>query len=386
MIIPKHVKYILNTLEENGHSAHMVGGCVRDMLLNRRISDYDITTSATPQEVTEIFGRTIPTGIKHGTVTVVKNGKFCEVTTYRTDNGYSDGRHPDEVLFSKSLATDLSRRDFTVNAMACDLRGNITDLFGGVEDLNRGIIRCVGNPNDRFSEDALRMFRAIRFCAQLGFIVEEETKKAILNNASRCDLLSAERVSIEFMKTLVSKNPDRVSDMLILMGKYLNVRDVRISGLDSARSYDRIGLISYILKKENMIEDVGEFLRSLRFDSKTVKRVVMAQTERRPHSIEDWKLSLYELGEGASFMLAGICRYEGDKKAYSLLQDAIYDGGWRFAHLDISGDDIEKAGVERLKIGRTFDYLIREVIKDKSKNKKEELLKLIKEQLCTRLP
>ena len=183
--LPEDVKAILHTLQEAGYEAYAVGGCIRDSLLGRRPDDWDITTSAKPQETKALFGKTIDTGIQHGTVTVMRHGRGYEVTTYRVDGEYEDGRHPKEVTFTASLKEDLKRRDFTVNAMAYNEKDGLVDLFGGRQDLEQKIIRCVGEANERFEEDALRIMRAVRFSAQLGFSIEERTKEAIRGHAGR---------------------------------------------------------------------------------------------------------------------------------------------------------------------------------------------------------
>ncbi len=205
---------ILKTLEGAGFAACFVGGCVRDTLLGRPVHDWDITTSALPEEIMALFPRCIPTGIKHGTVTVLLRGESFEVTTFRRDGAYHDGRHPDDVVFVPDLEEDLARRDFTINAMAMHLDGSITDCFNGKADLKRGIIRCVGDPERRFREDALRMLRAWRFSAQLGFQIEDDTARAIRENAGLCRLLSRERVCAEAEKTLLSPRPETLSVML----------------------------------------------------------------------------------------------------------------------------------------------------------------------------
>lgn len=204
---------ILQTLRRAGYEAWYVGGCVRDTLLGRPIHDWDITTSALPEQVMKCFRRCVPTGIRHGTVTVLTEQGQAEVTTYRTDGDYPDGRHPAQVTFVRNLTEDLARRDFTVNAMAMDEKGNIVDLYGGKEDLQNKLLRCVGDPEKRFREDALRMLRAIRFSAQLNFTVEENTGKAIEKLGSLCCGLSAERIRDEIEKTLLSPSPERVKAM-----------------------------------------------------------------------------------------------------------------------------------------------------------------------------
>lgn len=206
--MPKAVGEIIEVLEAAGFEAFAVGGCVRDAVLGREPADWDITTSAMPEQVKSLFSRTIDTGIQHGTVTVMKDHVGYEVTTYRIDGEYEDARHPKEVSFTSNLVEDLKRRDFTINAMAYNDRAGIVDEFDGIGDLERGVIRCVGNAMDRFSEDALRMLRAVRFSAQLGFAIDEDTRAAIAKLAPNLEKISAERIQVELVKLLTSAHPD----------------------------------------------------------------------------------------------------------------------------------------------------------------------------------
>ena len=208
--LPEKVKYIIDTIMEAGYEAYAVGGCIRDSILLREPSDWDITTSASPYQVKELFRRTLDTGIKHGTVTVMLDKEGFEVTTYRIDGEYEDGRHPKEVTFTRNLTEDLKRRDFTINAMAYNEKDGLVDIFGGLEDIRRRTVRCVGNPLERFSEDALRMMRAVRFSAQLGYRIEEETSNAIRVLASDLKKISAERIQTELVKLLTSPHPDNL--------------------------------------------------------------------------------------------------------------------------------------------------------------------------------
>ncbi|MBP3577113.1 MAG: CCA tRNA nucleotidyltransferase [Lachnospiraceae bacterium] len=208
--VPEKVNIIIETLLAHGYEAYAVGGCVRDSLLGREADDWDITTSASPYEVKALFRRTIDTGIQHGTVTVMLDKEGFEVTTYRIDGEYEDGRHPKEVLFTKNLEEDLKRRDFTINAMAYNDQAGMVDIFGGVKDLADKIIRCVGTAGDRFDEDALRIMRAFRFSAQLGFSIEESTRIAAMERAENLKKISAERIRVELTKLLVSAHPDRL--------------------------------------------------------------------------------------------------------------------------------------------------------------------------------
>lgn len=208
--LPKKVSTIINRLLQHGYEAYAVGGCVRDSVLGKIPDDWDITTNATPAEVKKLFFRTIDTGIAHGTVTVMLEHEGFEVTTYRIDGEYEDSRHPKSVSFTSNLVEDLKRRDFTVNAMAYNDTCGIVDEFHGMKDLKNNIIRCVGNPEDRFKEDALRILRAVRFSAQLNFQIEDQTKKAIQKLAPNLNNISAERIQVELVKLLVSDHPDRL--------------------------------------------------------------------------------------------------------------------------------------------------------------------------------
>ena len=208
--IPPGAAKILHVLEDHGYEAYVVGGCVRDSLLGRDPHDWDITTSALPMQVKALFRRTIDTGLKHGTVTVLEGGEPFEVTTYRVDGEYLDGRHPSGVTFTASLKEDLQRRDFTINAMAYSGKKGLQDFFGGYPDLGKGLIRAVGDPMKRFGEDALRIMRAVRFAAQLGYGIEEETVQAMKVLAPTLSKISAERIAAELEKLLVSPHPEKL--------------------------------------------------------------------------------------------------------------------------------------------------------------------------------
>lgn len=206
--LPERANYIIHTLEQAGYEAYAVGGCVRDSLLKRQPEDWDITTSARPRQVKKLFFRTIDVGIEHGTVKVMFGKEGYEVTTYRIDGEYEDSRHPKEVTFTASLKEDLRRRDFTINAMAYNDREGLVDIFGGLADLEAGVIRSVGDAQERFREDALRIMRAVRFSAQLGYGIEKKTKAAMQALAPSLRNISAERVQVELNKLLMSNHPD----------------------------------------------------------------------------------------------------------------------------------------------------------------------------------
>lgn len=208
--LPDKVQTIIETLTAAGYEAYAVGGCIRDRVLGRTPNDWDITTSARPEETKALFPRTIDTGIKHGTVTVMLDKEGFEVTTYRIDGVYEDGRHPREVTFTACLEEDLKRRDFTINAMAYNDQAGLVDIFGGIEDIKAGMIRCVGDAKERFTEDALRMLRAVRFSAQLGYQIEEGTKEVIRQMAPSLKRISAERIQAELVKLVTSAHPDHL--------------------------------------------------------------------------------------------------------------------------------------------------------------------------------
>ena len=214
--LPEKVNYIISQLEQAGFEAYAVGGCVRDCLLGRQPSDWDVTTSAKPLQVKDVFRHTIDTGIQHGTVTVMLDHEGFEVTTYRFDGEYEDSRHPREVIFTANLIEDLKRRDFTINAFAYNDKSGIVDAFDGIKDLSEGVLRCVGDASERFGEDALRILRAVRFSAQLGFSIAEETRTAIKQLAPSLCQISAERIQAELVKLLLSDHPDFMRDAYLL--------------------------------------------------------------------------------------------------------------------------------------------------------------------------
>lgn len=206
--LPEKVKYIIDRITSAGYEAYAVGGCIRDSVLGREPNDWDITTSARPEQVKALFSRTVDTGIAHGTVTVMLDREGYEVTTYRIDGEYEDHRHPKEVVFTSRLVEDLQRRDFTINAMAYNETAGLVDAFDGMGDIRRGMIRCVGCARERFTEDALRILRALRFSAQLGYAIDEETGQAIRELAPSLAAISVERIAVELVKLLVSPHPD----------------------------------------------------------------------------------------------------------------------------------------------------------------------------------
>lgn len=288
--LPKDVKHIIDVLMENGYEAYAVGGCVRDSILGRMPGDWDITTSALPMQVKGLFRRTVDTGIQHGTVTVMLGRNGYEVTTYRIDGKYEDSRHPESVEFTPKLEEDLKRRDFTINAMAYNDEHGIVDIFDGVGDLQRKIIRCVGNAHDRFDEDALRILRAVRFSAQLGFGIEENTARAAKELAVNLKKISSERIHTEFNKMLKSPHPDyfSVADaigiMEIVLPEYhvMSAEDKTFVG-GLAREcacllperYAAVLFMSGRYSKEGSADTAKRVLKRLKLDNDTINTALM---------------------------------------------------------------------------------------------------------------
>lgn len=280
--LPKDVRYIIDILTQNGYEAYAVGGCVRDSILGRVPGDWDITTSALPQQVKALFRRTIDTGIQHGTVTIMLGKNGYEVTTYRIDGKYEDSRHPESVEFTPNLEEDLKRRDFTINAMAYNDENGVVDIFGGIDDIRNRIIRCVGNAHDRFTEDALRILRAVRFSAQLGFEIDKATKDAARELAPTLVKISRERIHTELNKLLLSDNPDYFSVVY-----ELGVMKVIISELEGVNSGD-IDRLKVLIKRTKpclperyaaLLSVIGKdktraVLKGLKLDNATISMAV----------------------------------------------------------------------------------------------------------------
>ena len=291
MKLPNNVQYILEKFNSNGFEAFIVGGCVRDSLLNKKPQDYDITTNAFPEKIAELFDKTIPTGIKHGTVTVLIDKNPYEVTTYRVDGEYLNNRKPKDVKFVSNIEEDLSRRDFTINAMAYSPYLGFKDCFNGKDDLKNKLIRCVGDPDKRFSEDALRMLRAIRFSCQLNFKIEKLTAESIRKNFKLIKNISMERIQSEFTKIILSNDPDRGLMLLRKLGfsdflveefknlKLINCYDLYddihdtyglINSLPKKLHVRLAGLFYKVFNSENAVEKCRTILKKLKYDNNTI--------------------------------------------------------------------------------------------------------------------
>lgn len=432
MQLPDSVEKIIHTLETAGYEAYAVGGCVRDALLGLTPDDWDITTSAEPEEVKALFSRTIDTGIKHGTVTVRLNGKSFEVTTYRIDGKYEDGRHPEEVTFTKSLEEDLKRRDFTINAMAVNDRTGIVDLFGGQEDLKAGIIRCVGDPMERFSEDALRMMRAVRFAAKLDFSIEEETKKSISILKDNLRKVSAERIQVELTKLITSNHPEMMRTLYEtgLTSVFFPEWDVAmVCGQNTKHHCFTVGEHTIevmkhvrndkIMRLAALLHDIGKpgmkrtdkkghdhfqghpqlsdvmadnILRRLKYDNDTIKKVCMLvryHDERpalNPRSIRrcmrEMNLDFDDLFELKRADIAGQSDYMHEEKLAAVDKfEKLYHENLESGNctdkkqLAVNGGDLIKAGVDKgPEMGRVMEKLLDDVIDEPSANTKETLL------------
>ena len=394
--VPADAEQIIEKLNEHGFEAYVVGGCVRDSLLGKEPEDWDITTSARPGEVKSIFSRTIDTGIQHGTVTVMLNRQGYEVTTYRVDGEYEDGRHPKSVDFTTSLLEDLKRRDFTINAMAYNSREGLVDAFGGIEDLENRVIRCVGSAVNRFTEDALRILRAVRFSAQLDFRIEDETYEAISIIAPNLEKVSKERIATELTKLLLSSHPEkmkRVSDTGA--SRYVSEPFCRAAALnkDELRPLGLLPAVKYMrgagLLRREQGETAAAILRDLKMDCDTMDKVkILVSRWRIPISAEkpairrvmnqippDLLDSLLcfqevfaaELGEG----------YRETLKAVKTLAEEIRRDGdpVNLKELAVDGRDLMAAGMKPgPALGKTLNALMEQVLEQPECNTREYLL------------
>jgi len=456
--MPEDVKYILEKLNTSGYEAYAVGGCVRDSILGRNPDDWDITTSAKPEETKALFPKTIDTGIQHGTVTVMRNHVGYEVTTYRIDGEYEDSRHPKEVTFTSDLLEDLKRRDFTINAMAYNHledsdpdddidagkesnsenpKSGLVDAFGGIRDIENKIIRCVGNPIHRFEEDALRMMRAVRFSAQLGYEIEEETKKAIAVLAGNLANISAERIQVELVKLLVSDHPDYLRTAYetgmtkvffpefdkMMETKQNNphhkysVGEHTLHSLEHVRADKvlRLSMLLHDIAKPETIQtgedgvdhfyghpDKGEemarqILRRLRFDNDTIGKVcklVKYHDQKLSLKPEKLRKSIVKIGSELFPLLLEVKEadmlaqsdYKRNEKEQELadirkVYNKILEAGDCLVLKDLafSGKDLIAQGMRPGKeLGETLQKLFEYVLENPEKNNKEDLLEFIK--------
>ena len=432
--LPEKVGRIIGTLQEHGYEAYAVGGCIRDSILGREPEDWDITTSAMPEETKALFDKTFDTGIQHGTITVLLEKEGFEVTTYRIDGKYEDSRHPKEVTFTRNLREDLLRRDFTINAMAYNETDGLVDIFGGLEDLEAGMIRCVGTAKERFKEDALRILRGVRFAAQLGFDIEEDTRQGMKELAWTLQNISAERIQVELVKMITSKRPEMLReayelgmtrivlpefDQLMTTGQETphhmysvgehtlhamkNIRADKIlrlamllhdMGKPALKTVDEAGVAHFkkhALESERIAENV---LRRLKFDNDTIRKVtrlVRYHDLRMPATAKSVRRAMNQIGEELFPYYMEVRRadvlaqsmYQREEKIENLDQieelyrQIVEDGDCvSLKDLAVTGRDLIASGMKPGKeIGEKLEELLKLVIEDPKLNTKEELLK-----------
>lgn len=433
---PSYILKAISVLEQNGFSAYAVGGCVRDSLMGRTPNDWDMTTSAAPDQIKAAFKsfRTIPTGIKHGTVTVIIDSHNIEITTMRVDGVYADNRHPKSVSFTKKIEDDLSRRDFTVNAMAYNPKTGVVDPYGGRDDLKKRVIRCVGNADTRFNEDALRILRAVRFACVLDFDIEKETSESIIRNRALLSKISSERIRVELIKLLCGKNVEKIlsdyKEVIFEIIPELRATDgfeqhspyhiydvwthiIKVVAAIVAKPDFRVAALLHDVEKPSTFkldengrghfkghpktgaQTAEKILRKLRFSNAEIKHItdIIRLHDERP--------------DGDRFHLAKFCVQEGIdtvEDTLKLIEADLYGKNPSYikaeipiirlaeeqlrtirasriclntAELDINGNDIMALGFDRTKIRSALLFLLDEVIYERVENQKEAL--------CTRL-
>lgn len=429
---PDYILKAMDILRLNGHSAYAVGGCVRDSVMGRTPNDWDMTTSATPEEMKRAFDgfRIFPTGVKHGTITVIISSHPIEITTMRIDGDYSDSRHPESVSFTERIEEDLSRRDFTVNAMAYSPETGLVDPFGGRLDTERKIIRCVGNPDKRFHEDALRILRAIRFASVLGFGIEKDTAASIIKNRSLLSGISKERIRAELIKLLCGQNVEKVllefkqvifeiipelqsTDGFLQHTPY-HIYDVwthivKVTSSIESTSDLRVAALLHDIEKPSMFRldangtghfkghpqkgarTAEEILRRLRFSNAEIRHIttVIYLHDERPDgnrhhlaklcarfgidNVDDtMKLIIADAhGKNPSVMEKETQAAENAQRQIVEMRTA--NACLSIHTLDINGNDIMALGIDRTQIKSTLDYLLDSVIDEKTENKKAAL-------------
>lgn len=440
--MPIQAKNIIEKLEQSGYEAYIVGGCVRDSILGKEPMDWDITTSASPSQTKEIFSHTIDTGIEHGTVTVMMDRKPFEVTTYRVDGAYEDHRRPNEVQFTKSLKEDLLRRDFTINAMAYNEKRGLVDIYGGMDDLEEGVIRCVGVASQRFDEDALRILRALRFQAQLDFEIETETKKAIKKQAKYLRDISAERIRVELDKLLVSDHPEKLVNAyklgvtavilpefdLMMETPQNNPHHKYTVGIHTVESIKAVE-VDHILRWTMLLHDCGkpqarvegedkdhfqmhsvigekiarDVLRRLKFDNHTVRQVtkLVLWHDRRfgsPDEVNQKTIRRWASKLGPELFQKMLMIQKADIAAQSdyhkeekekILADTkkIFEQVMKekdcltIKELAVNGSDLIAAGIPQGKeVGELLNHLLEQVLEQPELNTKDTLMRLVEEK------
>ena len=384
--MPDEVKKIIDTLYSAGYEAYIVGGCVRDSLLGRVPDDYDITTSAKPDEIKSLFSKTVDTGIEHGTVAVIENGKPYEVTTFRIDGEYKDNRHPVSVLYTANVRDDLARRDFTVNALAYNDKEGIVDVFSGIEDLKNGIIRCVRNPEERFAEDALRVLRGIRFSSVLGFEIEENTAEAIVKFAPNLRDVSSERIYTEWKKLLSGRD---AYDVIIKFKGVVDVFAPELSGtemptrasFESLNTEDRQIVLFAMCSASS--ETFETFAKRMKMDSKTRDTGISVlnnikcfeeSTTLDPRTFIIGKSDEVSLKSAKIAEAIGACGF-GIYESVRLLIER--DAPRRVAQLAVGGKELMSVGIFGKEIGKFLNDILSLVALEKLDNDSKSILNYV---------
>lgn len=381
--IPVQAVKALEILKKNNFQGYLVGGCVRDMILGRTPDDYDITTDALPKQIIHAFKnyKTIPTGLKHGTVTIIIDNFQIEITTFRKDGKYTDNRRPDFVEFTPSLKEDLVRRDFSMNAIAMDLNQNIIDLYDGIGDINKNIIRCIENPDRRFEEDSLRILRAMRFAAQLGFSIESRTAKSIHKNAYKLRNISAERINCELEKLLGGKNP------YVILKEYEDIIKIFIPEYNYSDCILKKNTSSMLIKRAAFFMNLNnphDIMKRLKYSNQDINNTCLLikyfNTDVSTKSA--LKILLGDLGEKLVYTLLDFIDLSDlrDISNSRIMLDEILKNNECFliSQLDINGRDLINMGFSGAKIGEILNTLLDKVINEKLENKKNILAEYVR--------
>lgn len=388
--IPEYVTKLMNILNENGYECFIVGGAIRSMLLNRPVHDYDLTTNALPEQTKQVFRsfHTIDTGLQHGTVTVVSDHNPIEITTYRKETEYKDHRHPDQVIFTRTIMDDCARRDFTINALCYNKETGILDFFDGQKDLKNKVIRCIGDPYERFDEDALRILRALRFASQLNFSIEDTTAKAILDTKETLSYVSIERIQEEFTKYLAGDG------FLPLLYPYRKVFSVFLKELNNISDWDRLltqlknstndaYVRLAILLSDPAFQDPKHLLKQLKYSNKEIEVVI--EMIKNLSSPINTKIEIKQVLKSLSCDFESYLKYREAMDQTSYIEQlnmyhSILDHNecYSLKQLSINGSDLVSLGYKGKQISETLNQLLDEVIKEKITNNKEVLLEQVK--------
>lgn len=377
--IPDYVKNILTTLENNGYEAYVVGGCVRDYLLSKPTNDWDICTSAFPEEVKHCLSdfHTVDTGIAHGTITAISGGNVCEITTFRCEEGYSDHRHPDSVSFTREITEDLKRRDFTVNAMAYSLEAGFVDPFCGRDDLKNKLIRCVGNPDNRFKEDALRIIRALRFSSCLGFSIAEKTKNAILKFYPTLEFVANERISSELRRLLLGECAHHIISDFSSVFNFIFKTELSPFPVYKPLSENLCVRLAYLLSTLDK-KNAADILKKLKFDNATVDIVSFLIDNKNLNLISD-KIAVLKLlssfGRVKLYLLSDYLLLN-NSESYKSFADTL--PVITLKDLDLCGDDLIKIGITPgRQIKEILESALNAVLEEKCHNNKQNLIKFL---------